>query len=585
MPSDDDDDGPLFGSIDEYTDGGALTDAIPSIRTSVGELQAVQSGTTQLQAPASSVVAGSSSSVVRTAGAQAGPSGGTLRATGRGKGRAAAQGGACGSVGPVHDAPPTTRVAIGRGRGSGAASTGASSATASTTRSSLWSMEQSHASLNASRNDELLRTVFGICERDVTMEAMDRPLDRHRTKRRRSRDTSAPSAVGAVAAECGTTLSDHEEAESLGSQDSPDGSDGSDDSDDSDDDSDDSEYSGNSDDSDDSDSGDDSENSRSGGGDSRPGRSSGGDDIDEGEEEEGAEDTASVRHGARRRPASASTTPSARRGEKRRRRTRKTRSSRKRTAHGATPEVSRREGPIVYHASNSVGALLSSTFGLGVDEGALTQCAIDSNATPEALHKARRARESGARDAEHLDADDDLDVETAVFDVPGVRCVGCALDPARLRAVDTFVSDNLQTKDDDALWRIAASVYKRTVVDVCRLERASAPAWHWADVRKHYLEHVVSTKMSRVQMCRELRAIRNVLVSQMVTTNDETGTSEIDKNVFDMYLKATAAESREHSALVSAHNASASRSAIARNGSALVPTRDSDANATDEAMR
>ena len=61
--------------------------------------------------------------------------------------------------------------------------------------------------------------------------------------------------------------------------------------------------------------------------------------------------------------------------------------------------------------------------------------------------------------------------------------------------------------------------------------------------------------------------------------------SLIDKNVFDMYLKATAAESREHSALVSAQNANASRSSVARNGSALVPARDADANTTEEAAR
>lgn len=176
-------------------------------------------------------------------------------------------------------------------------------------------------------------------------------------------------------------------------------------------------------------------------------------------------------------------------------------------------------------------------------------------------------------DDEPDDRANDNDIEQSLFRVAGVQCVGCALDPYRLAKVDQFVLGNAAHKQSDALWRLAEGVYEATVVKPCRRERSVAPNWTWQDIRSHYLEHVVSDKLVRLQTCRELGAMRRILVSQMVAVNDETGAQELDKTVLEQYMKVVTTESREHSLLTSAENAQQkAASGNSKYGSSIVPT-------------
>jgi len=175
---------------------------------------------------------------------------------------------------------------------------------------------------------------------------------------------------------------------------------------------------------------------------------------------------------------------------------------------------------------------------------------------------------------EHAEGADQQEIEQSLFRVAGVTCVGCALDPSRLAKVDQFVVGNAATKQSDALWRLAEAVYQTSVVKPCRRERSVAPVWTWQEIRSHYLEHVVSDKLVRLQTCREMGAMRRILVSQMVAVNDETGAQELDKGILDQYLKVVTTESREHALLTSAENAQqkAAATSNSRYGSSIVPT-------------
>jgi len=175
-------------------------------------------------------------------------------------------------------------------------------------------------------------------------------------------------------------------------------------------------------------------------------------------------------------------------------------------------------------------------------------------------------------------AANDNDIEQSLFRVAGVQCVGCALDPSRLAKVDQFVFGNAAHKQSDALWRLAEGVYEATVVKPCRRERSVAPNWTWQDIRSHYLEHVVNDKLARLQTCRELGAMRRILISQMVAVNDETGAQELDKGILEQYMKVVTTESREHSLLTTAENAQnkAAAAGTSKYGSSIVPSTSND---------
>lgn len=174
------------------------------------------------------------------------------------------------------------------------------------------------------------------------------------------------------------------------------------------------------------------------------------------------------------------------------------------------------------------------------------------------------------------------DVEEQIFNVPGVSCVGCTLDPARLAPINAFIESNAATKHSEALWRTAECLYRQTVVEPCRRERSNAPEWTWQEIQNHYLGHVVSSRLCRLQTLREMAAMRRVLVSQMIVANDESGSQEIDKGTLEQYLKVVSTESREHALLNSteARNSNAANTA-SRYGSSIVPMNN-NAAASDE---
>jgi len=158
--------------------------------------------------------------------------------------------------------------------------------------------------------------------------------------------------------------------------------------------------------------------------------------------------------------------------------------------------------------------------------------------------------------------------ERKLFSVRGVHCVGCALDPSRLTHVNHFVMEQSHNKQGEALWRMAEDIYRETVQRPCADEHMHAPQWAWQDIRTHYVDHVVNQRLTRIQLLKELRAARSVLVSNMVTTDDD-GNQELDKTILDQFLKVAAMESKELS-LVSAADSNAARASSMRNSSALV---------------
>jgi hypothetical protein len=120
------------------------------------------------------------------------------------------------------------------------------------------------------------------------------------------------------------------------------------------------------------------------------------------------------------------------------------------------------------------------------------------------------------------------------FPVRGVSCVGCAL-ANRIGPVNRFVREGISTMTEDALWKMAALVYKREVSEPAEREGAPTPPWPWKDVRVHYELHISSNYVARHKMIRQLQSMRHAHEARLVRV--EGGEKELDRQNADLMLK------------------------------------------------
>jgi len=139
---------------------------------------------------------------------------------------------------------------------------------------------------------------------------------------------------------------------------------------------------------------------------------------------------------------------------------------------------------------------------------------------------------------------------SSVFPNVGVRCVGCNLCNS-ITKVDQFIEENLMRMDEDALFKLAALVYKREVVAPVTAEGNQAPEWGWRDIQTHYTFHAVNHRLKRKSYVNQLTAVRMHLEKGMVriTENDGEEEREVDGSKVDRYLKVVALESKERQLL------------------------------------
>jgi len=130
------------------------------------------------------------------------------------------------------------------------------------------------------------------------------------------------------------------------------------------------------------------------------------------------------------------------------------------------------------------------------------------------------------------------------FPVTGVTCVGCAL-PAKIQPVIDFISKNMSTMSELALYKMAALVYKTKVAEPAEEEGVDVPPWDWKEIRAHFQLHSVDSRMQRYENIRTLSAMRKTLEMQLLRRDQETGEQTLDKNNAESIMKIIAASSRE----------------------------------------
>ena len=137
------------------------------------------------------------------------------------------------------------------------------------------------------------------------------------------------------------------------------------------------------------------------------------------------------------------------------------------------------------------------------------------------------------------------------FPVTGVTCVGCAL-PAKIQPVIDFISKNMSTMSELALYKMAALVYKTKVAEPAEEEGVDVPPWDWKEIRAHFQLHSVDSRMQRYENIRTLSAMRKTLEMQLLKRDSETGEQWLDKNNAESIMKVIAASSRELTLLADA---------------------------------
>ena len=131
-----------------------------------------------------------------------------------------------------------------------------------------------------------------------------------------------------------------------------------------------------------------------------------------------------------------------------------------------------------------------------------------------------------------------------IFVVPGVDCVGCLL-ANHINPVTRFVSKNLMRIERNAMWKLAAVVYENEVVAERRREGIAAPAWSWKSIRNHYELHTKDIRLTRLDCCNTLQAMRMLLKDHLVRVEDDSDERELDRATSEQMLKLIALESKE----------------------------------------
>ena len=132
------------------------------------------------------------------------------------------------------------------------------------------------------------------------------------------------------------------------------------------------------------------------------------------------------------------------------------------------------------------------------DDGAESSASLDmaGAAFGGATAKGRAACASEA-------SDDGVSVTSSVarqrheraFPITGVTCVGCAL-PAKIQPVTDFITKNMSSMSELALYKMAALVYKTKVADPAEEEGVDVPVRLPLKPKKYYISTILPTRSS-----------------------------------------------------------------------------------------
>jgi len=142
--------------------------------------------------------------------------------------------------------------------------------------------------------------------------------------------------------------------------------------------------------------------------------------------------------------------------------------------------------------------------------------------------------------------------EETLFSVPGARCVGCVIERSRLRPIDTYVYDNAASTQPDMLWKLAANLYRSTIVEPLAHQGDAAPPWSADSLRIHYERHGVSELLEHLTMVRQLRAAREIVLHQIVRVETDE-TRDLDPKLLDQLLKLCREERSELACVAASH--------------------------------
>lgn len=130
------------------------------------------------------------------------------------------------------------------------------------------------------------------------------------------------------------------------------------------------------------------------------------------------------------------------------------------------------------------------------------------------------------------------------FPVSGVTCVGCAL-PHKVALIDEFVKASSSKMSETALYKMAALVYMRDIVEPARKEGVAVPHWSWKDIHAHYTLHYVDPRLQRMENVRSLAAMRKTLELSMLREDEATGERVLDRTNAEQLMKIVALQSKE----------------------------------------
>ena len=128
--------------------------------------------------------------------------------------------------------------------------------------------------------------------------------------------------------------------------------------------------------------------------------------------------------------------------------------------------------------------------------------------------------------------------------ISGVDCVGCVL-PAKVAPVDEFVRSSCDKMQQNALYKMAALVYKTKVAEPAEAEGLQVPDWHWKQIAMHYATHNMDLRMQRFENVRTLATMRKTMELCLVREDEESGDMQLDKNNSEQIMKIIALQSKE----------------------------------------
>ena len=120
-------------------------------------------------------------------------------------------------------------------------------------------------------------------------------------------------------------------------------------------------------------------------------------------------------------------------------------------------------------------------------------------------------------------------------------CVGCRLG-SQLAALDAFVAQHSVETPPHLLYRLAADLYQTRIRPAVG---DTATEWPHEAMRRHYESCVLDVRLSTVRICRELRAMRQMILDSL---HKKAADGEASSTLA-LYLRVSAQEASQHTML------------------------------------